>query len=157
MKLTNSQKIKLFDNFFNALVLLIIAFIGLMHFNLLPIDIIFNKYDFAILLLIALSYVAINGWYYYEFDTSGEGITLGVNRIDALSFLGKKQRKIDLPKYKLSDYQIKKGILYDKLTLFIHSRKSNQVKVKFKFMALTKDERSLIINELDKIIIANQN
>lgn len=156
MKL-NNKNAKSKICFINSILGLLLIIGLLMISNFIPSQGIL-KGEYLIGILSAfLTYIAIRGWHYYELDTSGEGFTLKVERIDLFSFISTKEKKIDLPKYKLQNYLYNKGVLNDDFTLFINSRKSkaNTVKVKFRFSLLSEADREKIVSELEKIISSN--
>ena len=155
MKL-NNKKVKNLVKILNLILLILLIGFGLFYLNILSFTALDEIFVGAIILGI-VGYMMFVGWQYYEFDTSGEGLTLNVKRVDLFSFLSSREKKIDLPKYKLNKYEIRKGVLNDDLTLFINSKKeTNIVKVKLRLSILSSAERNKIISELDKIIQNNQ-
>jgi len=154
----NNIKLKKLVNVFNYSLLFLLLTSVLMHLNIIDFNLPFDEYYLLILVLIGLVYTAIRGWQYFEIDTLGEGLTIKVNRIDIFSFLSDKEKKIDIPKYKLNDYVINRGLFNDDLVLLINSRKSksNVVKVKLRLSVYSNETRNEIVSELDKIVASNQ-
>lgn len=154
----NNKNLKKWVAIYNSFLLLLLFSTLILHFEIIDFNVILNKNYFIAVLAIGLLYVAIRGWQYFEFDTSGEGITLNVNRVDFFSFLGSKQKRIDLPKYKINNYEFRRGLFNDDLTLYINSRKSktNVIKIKLRLTFLSNEMRQNIISELDKIVTTNQ-
>lgn len=157
MKL-NNKKVRTLVNILNFGIFILLIMMILMYYDIISLHTEFEEIYVATFLMITTCYIAIRGWQYYEFDTSGEGLTVNVERIDFLSFLGTKQKRIDLPKYKINNYKISKGLLNDDLILFINSKKgkANLVKVKFRISFLSDQQRNIMISELDKIVTTNQ-
>ena len=156
MKL-NNKKSKVTIQLINVFLGLLLMLAVLMLNKIIPTPTFIRAEYLVGILIVVLGYIAVRGWQYFELDTSGEGFTLKVQRIDLFSFLSSKEKNIDLPKYKLQNYLYNKGILNDDLTLFINSRKSkgNTVKVKFRLSLLSDKDREKIISELEKIISSN--
>lgn len=154
----NNKNLKRWVNVYNSFLLFLLLFAVLMHLKIIDFDFLLDEFYLIIMILICVIYVAVRGWQYFEFDTSGEGFTLIVNRVDCFAFLGSKEKKIDLPKYKLNNYEIRRGLFNDDLTLYINSRKSktNVIKIKLRLTFLSKQNRNKIISELDKIVTTNQ-
>lgn len=157
MKISN-KKLKRLVKFFNLFLFVVLLTTLSIAFGWIKIQLPFNHYFIILIPVLIISYIATQGLQYFELDTCGEGITLTVQRIDLLSFLGMKEKKVDLPKYKLNNYQFRRGIFNDDLVLFINSRKSksNVVKVKLRLSFLSNNTRNKIIAELDNIISKNQ-
>ncbi|WP_322971633.1 hypothetical protein [Faecalibacter sp. LW9] len=156
MKL-NNKKSKVIAQVINLVLGLLFVLALLMLNKIVPTPT-FMRAEYVIgILIVAFGYIAVRGWQYYELDTSGEGFTLKVKRIDWFSFLSIKEKHIDLPKYKLQNYIYNKGVFNDDLTLLINSRKSkgNTIKVKFRLSLLSDNDREKIIMELEKIISSN--
>ena len=154
----NNKHLKKWVNIYNSFLLLLLLTAILMHFKIIDFNFVIDEIYLVIFLLIGLLYVAIRGWQYFEFDTSGEGLTLNVNRIDCFAFLGSKHKRIDLPKYKIENYEMHRGLLNDDLVLYIKSRKSktNVIKIKLRLTFLSNEMRNKITSELDKIVTNNQ-
>lgn len=154
----NNKNLKKRVMYFNLFLVIIIGATVSISFNFIEFDLPFNKFYMLGVALLAVAYIAIRGFQYFEFDTSGEGLSLKVQRIDFFSFLNGKEKRVDLPKYKLNNYHFRKGILNEELVLLINSRKSksNVVKVKLRLSFLSNKTRNNIISELDKIISKNQ-
>ena len=156
MKL-NNKKIKDRVLVFYAISILLLSIFILLKLNLLDFGINNQEYYILSFLGIFLLIFANIGMHFYQFDTSGEGLTLIVKRIDPFSFLSSKEKKVDLPKYKLDHYEYKKGLLNDTITLFINSKRgASIIKVKMKLSILSKDHPSIICSELDKIVSSNR-
>lgn len=155
MKL-NNKKVKSLVKILNIILLTLLVGFALLYLNILSFTAI-DEFYVGVLISPIVVCILFVSWQYYEFDTSGEGLTLNVKRVGIFSFLSSKDKKVDLPKYKLNSYEIKKGVLNDNLTLFINSKKElNVVKVKLQLSILSSEERNNITSELDKIIQQNQ-
>lgn len=153
----NNKNVKNLVRILNIFLLILLLCLAMLYLNIFSFTSLDEVY-LSIIIIGIVTYMFFVGWRYYEFDTSGEGLTLNVKSVGLLSFLSSKEKKVDLPKYKLNNYEIKKGILNDDLTLFINSKKeSTIVKVKLRLSILSSNERNRIISELDKIIQNNQN
>ena len=155
MKSNNLQSKKYALVFYGVLFLLI-AIYSLLSLELLSVN--FNSNILLIIAAIFSLYVLIRGFHSYTIDTKGEVITLITKRYDFFSFSSKKEKKIDLPKYKINSYEFKPGLINDDLTLYINSRnsKASVVKSRFTISFLNKEERQKIIAELNKIVETNQ-
>ena len=157
MKL-NNKRLKRFIPFLYGILIILLTILGLLYNNLFTFNIEYEKIYLSVILITALFYLIFKGLHYYEFDTSGEGLTLIVKRVGPFSFLSRKEKKIDLPKYKINNYELSNGLLNDNLILMVNSKKgkSSIVKVKFDLSISSKVERNIIITELDKIIQQNK-
>ncbi len=154
----NNKHLKKWVNIYNSFLLLLLSTAILMYFKIVDFNFVIDEIYLIVTLLIGLVYIAIRGWQYFEFDTSGEGLTLNVNRIDCFAFLGSKHKRIDLPKYKIDNYEMRRGLFNDDLTLYIKSRKSktNVIKIKLRLTFLSNEMRQNIMSELDEIVTTNQ-
>ena len=155
MKSNNKQSKKLAFLFYGVISLLF-ALYSLLSIGLLPIK--FNSLIVLAIAAVLILYVILRGFQWYLFDTAGETLTIITKRYDLFSFLNSTEKKIDLPKYKLNNFEFNPGLINDDLTLFINSRKNKSgiIKVKLKISFLTKEERERIIAELNKIVETNQ-
>lgn len=157
MKL-NNKRLKRYVPFIYGVLIVLLTIWGLLYNNIFSFNIEYEQIYLSVIIFTALSYLMLKGLYYYEFDTSGEGFTLIVKRVGPFSFLSSKEKKIDLPKYKINNYELSNGVLNDNLVLMVNSKKgkSSIVKVKFNLSISSKLERNIIISELDKIIQQNK-
>ncbi len=106
-------------------------------------------------LLVYVSYKSGNQ--FFAMDTKGETITFETKNVGFLSFLDSKNNKIDLPKYKLIKYDIKKGIFSKNLIFYINSKKNpnSLTKIKFRLAFISNRNINIILTELDKIVTSN--
>jgi len=157
MKKNNKAIISIFK-------ILNLLIIGLMIINLILFsNILLEKYHlfppyYLTIFIVFITYIiSANGNQFYTIDTKGETITLETERLDLLSIFNSNRKKIDLPKYKLVKYDYKAGLLSKEITIFIKSKKSqNLTKVKFRLAFISNRNIKNILNELDQIVENNK-
>lgn len=157
MKKNNKAIISIFK-------ILNLLIIGLIIINLILFsNILLEKYHlfppyYLTIFIVFITYIiSANGNQFYTIDTKGETITLETERLDLLSIFNSNRKKIDLPKYKLVKYDYKAGLLSKEITIFIKSKKSqNLTKVKFRLAFISNRNIKNILNELDQIVENNK-
>lgn len=154
MRLNNREKIPLY-NFYNILFIGIVL-LGIGLFILEKIK--FNLLGLQEYLLLFLPMVLIVIYYYrgrqvFEYDSDSESLTIKNRRI---GFLFSGNSNDEFPKYKVQSYQILNVILYKKLYITIHSKKHQNVTLKYDISYLTKKQRNDLKFSLSKIIKVNK-
>ncbi|WP_313375116.1 hypothetical protein [Chishuiella sp.] len=157
MKKNNKAIISIFKILNLLIICLIIINIILFSNILLDKYHLFPAYYLTIFIILLIWITSANGNQFYDIDTKGETITFETERLDLLSIFNSNKKKIDLPKYKLIKYDYKGGLLSKQITVFIKSKKSqNLTKVKFKLAFISNKNIKLILNKLDEIIEYNK-
>lgn len=104
------------------------------------------------LLLFCLLYLL--GKPIFEYDSDGEALNFRNNHI--LYILTKKNAKDEFPKYKLIKYNVVNSLFLKKLYIYISSKKSNVVILKYDISYLNKKEIKDLKFSLSKVVKANQ-
>jgi len=121
-----------------------------------------NKFDVFgdkawILLLIPLllfGFLYLMGRPIFEYDSDGEALNFRNNHI--LYILAKKNAKDEFPKYKLLKYNVVNLFIFKKLYIYISSKKSNVVILKYDLSYLSGKEIKDLKFSLNKVVKANQ-
>lgn len=157
MKTNNEYIIRYFK------ILNIIIFVLIILNILMYIDVTLHRYHFLAkyfitVLIVLLIYISSKlGNQFFSIDTKGETITFETKNVGFLSFINSKTNKIDLPKYKLINYEYHDGFLSKELVFFINSKnKVNLSKRRFKLAFISKQNVNHILKELEKIVEANR-
>jgi hypothetical protein len=90
----------------------------------------------------------------FEYDSDGEALNFRNNHI--LYVLAKKNAKDEFPKYKLLKYNIVNLLIFKKLYIYISSKKSNVVILKYDLSYLSGKEIKDLKFSLNKVVKANQ-
>ncbi|WP_072932752.1 hypothetical protein [Chishuiella changwenlii] len=155
---TNNKYIIRYFKIFNIVILLLIIFNILMY-----IDVTLHRYHsvpkfFITGLIMLLIFISSRiGNQFYSIDTKGETITFETKNIGFFSFINSKTNKIDLPKYKLINYEYHKGLISKELVFYINSKnKVNLSKTRFRLAFISEQDMDNIINELEQIVKTNR-
>ena len=155
---TNNQYIIRYFKILNIIISVLIIFNILMY-----LDVTLHRYHFVpkyfitgfLILLIFIS--SRIGNQFYSIDTKGETITFETKNIGFFSFINSKTNKIDLPKYKLINYEYHKGLISKELVFYINSKnKVNLSKTRFRLAFISEQDMDNIINELEQIVKTNR-
>ncbi|WP_312768295.1 hypothetical protein [Epilithonimonas sp.] len=90
----------------------------------------------------------------FEYDSDGEALNFRNNHI--LYILAKKNAKDEFPKYKLLKFNIVNLLIFRKLYIYISSKKSNVVILKYDLSYLSRKEIKDLKFSLNKVVKANQ-
>lgn len=90
----------------------------------------------------------------FEYDSDGEALNFRNNHI--LYILAKKNAKDEFPKYKLLKFNIVNLLIFRKLYIYISSKKSNVVILKYDLSYLSRKEVKDLKFSLNKVVKANQ-
>ncbi|MDP9954895.1 hypothetical protein [Epilithonimonas hungarica] len=90
----------------------------------------------------------------FEYDSDGEALNFRNNHI--LYILNKKNAKDEFPKYKLLKFNIVNLLIFRKLYIYISSKKSNVVILKYDLSYLSRKEVKDLKFSLNKVVKANQ-
>jgi hypothetical protein len=109
-------------------------------------------------LIILLIFISSRiGNQFYSIDTKGETITFETKNIGFFSFINSKTNKIDLPKYKLINYEYHKGLISKELVFYINSKnKVNLSKTRFRLAFISTKDMNNILFELEQIVETNR-
>lgn len=154
MRLTNRHRIPLY-HFFNTIILLIVIACVVMFisekyaFNILGSE----EYLLILIPIILLALTYLRGKQIFEYDSEGETFTFKNRTI--YNLFGKTTVD-EFPKYKLISYNIANYIFFEKLYIYINSKKNNQLILKYDISYLSKKEISDLKFSLSKIIKINK-
>ncbi|WP_333662886.1 hypothetical protein [Chishuiella changwenlii] len=155
---TNNKYIIRYFKIFNIIILLLIISNILMY-----VDLTLHRYHsepkfFITGLIILLIFISSRiGNQFYSIDTKGETITFETKNIGFFSFINSKTNKIDLPKYKLINYEYHKGLISKELVFYINSKnKVNLSKTRFRLAFISTKDMNNILFELEQIVETNR-
>lgn len=115
------------------------------------------KYFITAIIIILIYISSRIGNQFFSIDTKGETITFETRNVGFLSFINSKANKIDLPKYKLINYEYNEGFLSKELVFYINSKnKVNLSKRRFRLAFISKQNLKAVLNELEEIVEANR-
>ncbi|MDO5615091.1 MAG: hypothetical protein Q4G16_02795 [Cruoricaptor ignavus] len=154
MRLSNRNKIGLY-NFFNT-VLVILMVLGVLLFFLerYKIDVLgVESYLLLVVPILLLAIFYIRGRQIFEYDSDGEALNFKNRNI--VSFLGKTVSD-EFPKYKLEKFDIVNGLFFKRLYITIDSKKSHHIVLKYDISYLTKKEVADLRHSLNKVVKNNR-
>lgn len=122
-----------------------------------------NKFDvlgdkaWVLLLIPFLSFVLLYllGKPIFEYDSDGEALNFRNSHI--LYVFSNKDVKDEFPKYKLLRFNIVRALFFKKLYIYISSKKSNVVILKYDISYLNKKEIKDLKFSLNKVVKLNMN
>lgn len=103
--------------------------------------------------IVMFLFLYLSGKPVFEYDSDGEALNFRNSHI--LYLLSKKDAKDEFPKYKLIKYNIVNVFMFSKLYVYISSKKSNIVILKYDLTFLTKKEIKDLKFSLNKVVKAN--
>ncbi|WP_379969668.1 hypothetical protein [Epilithonimonas sp. UC225_85] len=121
-----------------------------------------NKFDvfgdkaWVILLIPALMFLLLYflGRPIFEYDSDGEALNFRNNHI--LFIFSKKNAKDEFPKYKLIRYNIVNGLVFKRLYIYISSKKTHVLLLKYDISFLSRKQIKDLKFSLSKVIKANK-
>lgn len=90
----------------------------------------------------------------FEYDSDGEALNFRNNHI--LYLLSKKNSKDEFPKYKLIKFNIVNALIFKKLYIYISSKKSHVLILKYDISFLNKKQVKDLKFSLNKVIKSNK-
>ena|SRR6218665_1355642 len=121
-----------------------------------------NKFDvfgdkawvLLVIPLLLFGFLYLLGRPIFEYDSDGEALNFRNNHI--LYVLAKKNAKDEFPKYKLLKFNIVNLLIFKKLYIYISSKKSNVVILKYDLSYLSGKEVKDLKFSLNKVVKTNQ-
>lgn len=155
MRLSNRNKAPVYSFIYSlagiVFILGIIAFI--LEINKFDI---FGKKAWVLLLIPTLLFVFLYwlGRPIFEYDSDGEALNFRNNHI--LYILAKKNAKDEFPKYKLIKFNIVNALIFRKLYVYISSKKSHVLILKYDISFLSKKQVKDLKFSLNKVMKLNK-
>ncbi len=89
----------------------------------------------------------------FEYDSDGEALNFRNNHI--IYLLSKKNAKDEFPKYKLIKYNIVNGLLFKRLYIYVSSKKSHIIVLKYDITYLNRKQINDLKFSLNKVVKTN--
>ena len=155
MRLSNRNRTPIYNFIYSLVGIVFILGIIAYILEINKFDIFGNKawiLLFIPLLLFCILYLL--GKPVFEYDSDGEALNFRNNHI--LYIFSKKNAKDEFPKYKLIKYNIVNGLIFKRLYIYITSKKSHVLILKYDISYLEKKEIKDLKFSLNKVIKANK-
>lgn len=155
MRLNNRSKTPIIRFFFTlATVLMIIGSImAFFHISNLPVLGAFASYGLIVAGLFLHAILYLRGRPIFEYDSDGEA--LNFKNYSTISFL-KKESRDEFPKYKLLSYEVVNAIIFQRLYIYIASKKNHSITLKYDISYLSTKEIRDLKSSLNRVLKQNK-
>lgn len=155
MRLNNRNKAPFYQFLFTLATVMIVIGSIMSFFHIINLPVLRNifSYGLVVLGLILHAILFIRGRQIFEYDSDGEA--LNFKNYNIISFLG-KEAKDEFPKYKLLSYEVVNAIIFNRLYIYISSKKNNKIALKYDISYLTSREIRDLKNSLNRVLKQNK-
>ncbi len=154
MRLSNRNKYPLYSFIYSLVGIIFILGIIAYVLEINKFDI-FGKKAWVLLVVPCLLFLLLYlfGKPIFEYDSDGEALNFRNNHI--LYLLSKKNAKDEFPKYKLLKYNVVNSLIFKRLYVYISSKKSHVIILKYDITYLSKKQVKDLKFSLNKVVKTN--
>jgi len=155
MRLSNRNKVPVYNFIYSLCGIVFISGVIAYVLEINKFDI-FGDKSWVLLLMPSLIFLLLYflGRPIFEYDSDGEALNFRNNHI--LYLLSKKNAKDEFPKYKLLKFNIVNALIFRKLYIYISSKKSHVLILKYDVSFLSRKQIKDLKFSLNKVIKANK-
>ena len=155
MKFNNKDRIEYKKDIYKGLFLvMVLAFIIITSTPLLDETYKIVKYGILVCSVL-LIYYSFYGYEYFEYDSSGKILIIKNASIIRIILFPERIKAIEFPKGKLNKYKIKNYRVHRSLIIYINSKHSGTVKLKFNITHISSKRAKALKKSLRKIVKEN--
>lgn len=155
MRLNNRSKTPIIRFFFTLATVIIVigSIMAFFHISNIPVLGALSSYGLIVFGLFLHAILYLRGRPIFEYDSDGEA--LNFKNYSTISFL-KKESRDEFPKYKLLSYEVVNAILFKRLYIYISSKKSHSITLKYDISYLSTKEIRDLKSSLNRVLKQNK-
>lgn len=155
MRLSNREKTPLYSFIYSVAGIIFILWIIVYILEINKFDVFGNKSWLLLIVPIMMVFsFYFSGRPIFEYDSDGEALNFRNSHI--LMLFSKKDAKDEFPKYKLIKFNIVNAFIYKRLYVYISSKKSNVLILKYDISYLSSKQIKDLKFSLNKVTKANR-